>query len=517
MAENREFYLENEVFNREEFRASMLNFLQELTNDEMVCLSSGSLHDQTKHRIMELVQGYVTPVIDHILKKLAQKDSRTPVSPDVVNQFMYDEVSKNILHSMATNPQIAEKVKEKGFAERIRGFLARCFGVAQPEPVVVQEIHEHRKWSEIFIPLGMKSSEEEETSSCKELDSRQETEEDTCRDVHHHRSRVIVTKEGDIEIASIYSFQEDEAMEKEMIHAGPPSKCAKLKKYFQKNFGLTCGKVPLSTSDVPEVLDTKIKSAEYAPPYVQSEEPWKPHFTEEIDSQDEYKEDYEEEEHEGLFSESFLRYIYSRSNLNVTTDEDEDSEDTDILDIFMGEEVFPSKTMWQMTSLPEMFGKRTSRVSPARSSVDTFPRQFVPEALLPQKIPTVSFECPVGDKKAEKSKTAVKVLIRKIISHTINKSGYMCRRNVSNLIEEQLFKKIWSEVQGKLSDIDPERIENCDTAIYKDLCKMFKRRSCNLLDYLYLDREPSLYHDNVVSCVKTHLLSLKNSTKFRTL
>ncbi|MEQ2219394.1 hypothetical protein XENOCAPTIV_017149, partial [Xenoophorus captivus] len=323
-----------------------------------------------------------------------------------------------------------------------------------------------------------------------------------------------------------------------------PSKGAKpkLKKLSTKGFCIKCcGKVPLSSMHVPEVSETKKKSTEHIPVAgVQSEQQQK-RSSQDLDSHQESSKDIPGLLYPSKISHSEVQQIHQTFCLDVTEDEnkDEDSESTDIFTIFTDKEETPSKDakpfckiVWQRfrTFLAETFGSNPSKAAPIQLAVDPLPQLVVPDTFLSQMSTVDKTQENVGTQtspefsvmqgadqyeaareKAQKSKNAVRVLVRKIISHCIEESGNMCSQNVFDLIEEHLFSKMWSEAEGELLDIDPEKIENCDTAILKDLCKIFKN-SFSLLDYLYLDKEPSLYHEILVSCAKKHLGSLKKSS-----
>lgn len=220
-----------------------------------------------------------------------------------------------------------------------------------------------------------------------------------------------------------------------------------------------------------------------------------------------------------------IQHFYQKYILDVT--EDEDTDGTSVFDIDEENNITPSKvskphekTLWQKSR--SVFCKKSSKVAPIQLSPDTVPSLVVPEALLPKmraadshvkdKIQEDEDQQEAVRDKSEMSKNAVRVLVRKIILHCQDEAEYMCRENVLKFIEGRLFSIMWSEVEAELTDVDPEKIEECDSAIFKELCKIFRKKTSDLLDYLYLDREPNLYHEMVVSCAKKHLMRLQDSS-----
>lgn len=603
MAEKQNFCLENEeIFNCEEFKTNIFNFLWELTNDELTFLRSGNVHQQTQNKISELVTGPVPQIIDYILRNRSNAD------------VMPQEVATLSTDFLASNQELCEKPKEKGLVRRIRKFLTSRFREAKPTivdvPAVVKSTdqvpHPDLK-SDEFKTIrfsqgsGISLQESLECSSGKE-----DKQIPSLRELYQKLFPREVSTDEDKESDSI--FDEESKPTVGLMSKGQQEPCfiddgtekaltlskrakPKLEQLFKKTRNLKCcRKGPVSTSDVTESLDHRIQSVSQAGMLSENQQDlW---ITEDLDLQEELMEDSPEEEtdeepspalipsrdekptlkpffkenlpmkccqneqislddspkeemapelapltnakptlqpffkgnlptkccrkepispenshgkqsYPSTASKSWHEGLEQKCELEITTDEHKDSES-----IIREETVIPSKNgkpfckkVW--IKIKTFFGKR----SKDKTQKDVLGTETRADVSITQREGQVR-------EQVERSEEAVRVLVRKIVALSIKESGYICKKTTSDFIEERLFRKMWAEVRGELSDVAPQKIESCDRAIFKEICKIFRiKHPFCIMDILYLYGESSFYHEIVVSCALKHIISQKVSPK----
>ena len=96
----------------------------------------------------------------------------------------------------------------------------------------------------------------------------------------------------------------------------------------------------------------------------------------------------------------------------------------------------------------------------------------------------------------------VKLLVEMLFRRAVKKSNSTCTDAAIDTMTEELYKKIWADVEGCCLDITPERVEKLSRAIFRELCKMWHCSKKTVLALMML--QESLVDNSIAKAKVIH-------------